>query len=96
MKIRDLKNGMKEVNVEGVITSKSETRSFISRRTGRRLYVAEATLKDDTGEITLVLWNRQINEYNPGDRVRITNGYVNEFRGNLQLNIGRMGKIEKI
>lgn len=96
MKIKDLKNGMREVNVEGVITAKSETRSFVSKRTGRRLYVAEATLRDDTGEITLVLWNRQIREYNPGDRVRITNGYVNEFRGNLQLNIGRMGKIEKI
>jgi len=96
VKIKDLTLGMNNVVVEGVIVSKGKTRSFISRRTGRVVRVAEAKLKDDSGEITLVLWNKQINMVNKGDRVRITNGYVNEYRGTLQLNVGRNGAIEVI
>jgi len=96
MKIKDLSRGMNNVTVEGVIISKGRTRSFISRKTGRVVRIAEAKLKDDSGEITLVLWNRQIGMVNKGDRVRITNGFVNEYRGNLQLNVGRKGTIEKI
>ena len=96
MKIGDLKAGMKGVSIEGTIVDKGSTRSFISRKTGRIVRVAEAKIKDDSGEIILVLWNKQINQVDVGDKVRITNGFVNTYRGNIQLNVGRKGRLEKI
>lgn len=96
MKIKDLTVGMNNVTVEGTIISKGRTRSFISRKTGRVVRVAEAKLKDESGEIILVLWNKQINAVNKGDKIKIINGYVNKYRGNLQLNVGRNGSIEKV
>ena len=96
MKIGELKAGMNGVSIEGTIIDKGSTRSFISRKTGRIVRVAEAKIKDDSGEIILVLWNKQINQVDVGDRVRITNGFVNTYRGNIQLNVGRKGKLEKI
>jgi replication factor A1 len=96
LKIGELKVGMNGVTVEGTVTSKSETRSFISRKTGRRVWVAEAVLKDDSGEVILVLWNRQVELVDVGDKVLVKNGYVNEFKGNVQLNVGRNGSIEKL
>lgn len=96
MNIEDLKVGMDSVSVVGTIVEKGEKRSFISRKTGRRVYVAEAKLADETGEITLVLWNRQIEQVDEGDKISIENGYVNEYNGNPQLNVGRYGKLEKI
>lgn len=96
MKISDLKAGMKGVSIEGVVIDKSATRSFISRKTGRIVRVAEAKIKDASGEIILVLWNKQINQVDVGDRVKITNGFVNTYRGNVQLNVGRKGKLEKV
>jgi len=96
VKIGDLKAGMKGVSIEGTIVDKGSTRSFISRKTGRIVRVAEAKIKDDSGEIILVLWNKQINQVDVGDKVRITNGFVNTYRGNIQLNVGRKGRLEKI
>lgn len=96
MKIKDLTVGMNNVTVEGTIISKGRTKSFISKKTGRVVRVAEAKLKDESGEIILVLWNKQISAVNKGDKIKITNGYVNEYRGNLQLNVGRNGSIEKV
>lgn len=96
LKIGEIDKVMDGVSVEGTITAKGRTRSFISRKTGKRVYVANATLSDDTGDITLVLWNRQILTFDVGDKVRIENGYVTEFNGNLQLNVGKYGTITKI
>jgi replication factor A1 len=31
-----------------------------------------------------------------GDIVRIENGYVNSYRGEIRLNVGRFGKLEVI
>jgi len=96
LRIKDLKPGMQNVDVEGTITKIGRTRSFISRKTGRRVFIAEAVLEDDSGSIVLVLWNQQIRQVNKGDRVAIKRGYVKEYRGVLQLNVGREGKILKI
>lgn len=57
--------------------------------------MANAILRDKSGEITLVLWNTQIPQVETGDRIRIEFGYVNCFRNNLQLNIG-YGRIIKL
>ncbi|RLI34209.1 DNA-binding protein [Candidatus Bathyarchaeota archaeon] len=94
MKISELHVGMRSVNVEGKILEISEPRLVRSRVTGRVNKVATAILADDSGQINLALWNEQIEAVQPQDSVRIENGYVTEFRGQKQLNVGRYGSLK--
>ncbi|MFP3984457.1 MAG: OB-fold nucleic acid binding domain-containing protein [Candidatus Bathyarchaeia archaeon] len=93
MKIKDLKNGMKRVDVEAKVMEKTSPREVMSRYKDETYRVAEATISDDTGQIKLTLWNDQIDQVNENDTVKIENGYVTSFRGEVQLNIGRYGKL---
>ena len=93
MKINELRDGMRKVDVEAQVVSKSETREVRSRYTNETYRVADATLEDETGTITLTLWNEQTEQVNEGDRVKIENGYIKSFRGELQLNSGKYGTL---
>lgn len=95
MKISDLKGEQSRVDVEGEITDKGEVRS-VNLRAGGTSNVADCTIRDDSGTIKLTLWGEQINTVEVGDRVRIENGYTKAFRGEVQLNIGRYGKLVKL
>jgi replication factor A1 len=93
LKINDLKNGMKQVDVEGRIIEKNATREVVSRYKNETYQVADAVLADETGQIKLTLWNEQIAQVKENDQIKIENGYVTSFRGETQLNIGRYGKL---
>lgn len=84
---------MRTVETEGEVVDISPTRE-VSLRTGGQAKVADATLKDETGSIKLSLWDNQIDQVTKGAHVKVTNGYTNNFRGEVQLNIGRYGKLE--
>ncbi len=93
MKIKDLRNGMKRVNVEAKVTEKTDTREVSSRYKDETYKVATAMVADETGTIKLTLWNEQIDQVNVNDTVKVENGYVTSFRGEIQLNIGKYGKL---
>ena len=93
MEIKDLRNGMKSVSVEGKVTEKSDTREVQSRFGDKTYNVATAIIGDKTGTIKLTLWNEQIDQVNVNDTVKVENGYVTSFRGEIQLNVGRYGKL---
>ena len=93
LKIQDLRNGMKNVSVQAKVTEKSDAREVMSRFKDETYKVATAIIADDTGSIKLTLWNEQINQVNINDTVKVENGYVSSFRGEIQLNIGRQGKL---
>jgi len=57
--------------------------------------VATATLQDESGTVKVTLWNENISKVSLNDTVQIENGYVDSFRGELQLNVGRYGKLTK-
>ena len=95
MKISDIKDGDNEINVEGEITEKTYAREVRSRY-GRVLMVADATLKDETGKITLTLWNEQVKQVMVGDKIKIENGYAKTYKNILQLSTGKYGKITVI
>lgn len=93
MKIKDLRNGMKKVSVEAKVMEKSETREVMSRFKDETYKVATALIADDTGTIKLTLWNDQINQVNVDNTVKVENGYVTSFKGEIQLNIGKYGTL---
>jgi len=92
MNINELKPGQGNITVEGEITEVTPSRTF--EKYGKTGKVANATLKDDTGTIKISLWNDQIDQVKTGTHVRITNGYVGEWKGELQLSTGKFGKLE--
>jgi hypothetical protein len=55
--------------------------------------VADATLQDETGTTTLTLWGADIPKYRVGQKIQVTDGWVKEFRGKLQVSMGRSGKV---
>ena len=91
MKIRDLRNGMKNVSVEAKIVEKSEAREVLSRFKDETYRVATAVISDETGKIKLTLWNDQINQVNINNTVKVEKGYVTSFKGEIQLNVGKYG-----
>ena len=93
MTISELNPGQGNVDVEGTIIEIGEPRTF--NKFGRELKVANAILQDDSGTIKLSLWNDDAEKYKEGDKIKITNGYVNEFQGEKQLTSGKFGQIEK-
>ena len=94
MAIADLKVREGKVDIVVEVTAKDEPREF--EKFGRTGKVCTATIKDDSGEMKLSLWNEQVDKVNVGDKVHIINGYVNEFQGEKQLTTGRFGKLEVV
>jgi replication factor A1 len=79
--------------IEGVIESISEPRT-VNLKMGGQAQVADAMLKDETGQIKLSLWDAQIKMVKQGSKIRIENGYISTFRGENSLNVGKFGKLE--
>jgi replication factor A1 len=83
---------MRRVDAEGEIAEMSDPRT-VNLRTGDQARTADCTLKDESGQIKLSLWDDQIGMVHEGSKVRIENGYMNSFRGELHLNVGKYGKL---
>ena len=94
MKVRDLRAEAKIDSLELVIREKGPARDF-SSRSGSTGKVCDAKAVDDENqEVSVSLWNDEIERVQVNDRVRITNGWAREWRGNLQVSAGRFGKLE--
>ena len=91
MKISELRPGTGSVEIEAEVVSVETPREI--NKMGRTLRVANAELKDDSGTISLVLWNDQIDKISSGMKVKIENGYVNEWQNKPQLTLGKFGKL---
>ena len=95
MKISELSAGTGDVELEGEITSMEEPRE-VNTKFGTTVELNVAKLKDDSGEIRLTLWGDQAKGIETGKKVKITGGFVKEFRGEKQLSLTRQGKIEVV
>jgi len=95
MKIKELKpaTGFEEMIVE--VVSKGEPRAFASA-SGQGT-VCNAAVKDEDGEeVSLTLWNDDYKKVNDGDKVKISNGWVTEYKGKIQISAGKKGTLEVI
>jgi replication factor A1 len=84
---------MKRVSIEAKVVEKSDTREVTSKFKNETYKIADAQIADETGTIKLTLWNEQIDQVNVDNIVKVENGYVTSFRGEIQLNVGKYGKL---
>lgn len=92
MAIKDLQARQGNVDLIAEVVEKGDVREF--QKFGKAGRVCTAKVKDDSGEISLTLWNDDIDKVNIGDRIQIKSGYVNEWQGEPQLTTGKFGSIE--
>ncbi|TLZ62656.1 MAG: hypothetical protein E6K16_05515 [Methanobacteriota archaeon] len=94
MKVKDLRPESKVDAIDLTVTSKGDAREFTSR-SGSVGKVCDCKAKDADGEeVQITLWNEEIERVQPNDRIRISNGWVREWRGNMQVSAGKYGRLE--
>ncbi len=94
VKVGELTPASRAVNVTAKVVSKSEIRNVATGRDGAPHRVCDALVGDETGSVYLTLWDDNIEKVSEENTVAVKNGYVNLFRGNIRLNVGRYGTIE--
>lgn len=96
VKIGNLNPWSRSVNLLAKVIKKGEERFVASKFDQREHRLSETLIADETGAITLVLWDENVDKVNEGDVVMITNAFVKPFKGSMQLNLGRYGSIEMV
>ena len=91
--ISDLRPG-RFATFEAVVAQLEPARE-IEQRNGGTTHVRNGTLKDGTGEISIVLWGREVGLVVEGDKIRIVDGWVKEYKGRPEISLGRTGRLEK-
>ncbi len=94
MQIKELQPKQGKVDITVTVVEKSEPRTFTKFNSQGQ--VCNAKVKDDSGTITLSLWNEQVSQIDVGDVISIKNGYVSEWQGEMQLSTGKFGKLEVV
>ncbi len=96
-KIGEIKRKHKRASVLGVVQNVYPASEF-ERRDGTRGKVMRLDLRDDTGQITAVLWNEKVDELGDmkrGNHLQIMNGRVKErLDDRLELHVERATYIE--
>ncbi|MFX1295112.1 MAG: DUF2240 family protein, partial [Promethearchaeota archaeon] len=90
VKIKDLKTQHKNLKVIGKIFEKGESRD-VQFKDASIHQVCDVSFADETGTISLSIWDDDIEKVRTGKTYCIENGYVTTFRGTLQLNVGKFG-----
>jgi len=94
LRIADLKPGMRNVSLEASVILVGEPKDIVVRGSDRR--ILEALISDGSGKIKLVLWDDNIIDLRPGDRIAIEGGVVTSFKGEWRLNVSKGGSIRKL
>ncbi len=94
MQVSELQPNQGKVDIIIEVIEVSEPREF--NKFGKPGKVANAKAKDESGQITVSLWNEQVDLVKPGDRIHITNGWVSEWQGEKQLSTGKFGQLEVV
>jgi len=95
LKIRDLKTGMKRINLKARVLAISRPQLALTKYNDCVMF-ANVTLTDETGTVKLTLWNGRINSLSVNDIVEIENVNVTAYKGETQLRIGRHSKLRVI
>ncbi len=91
MNISEINVNSRKVSIEAVVTEKEEPRDISTRYGATK--ISNARVEDESGNIKLVLWGDETEKVKEGDKIRIENGFVKEWNGELQLSVGKYGKL---
>ena len=60
-------------------------------------HVTSALIEDDSGTVYLDLWNKDVDEYNIGDKIHLINGFArSNSSGSCSVSSGKYGTLRKI
>ena len=90
MKVKELKDKAAVPEIVLKITAKDETRDV----KGGALKVCNFTGEDETGTVTVALWNNDIELVSIGNTIKITKGWSQVYNNSMQVSSGRFGKLE--
>lgn len=92
MDIKDVQANKGNIEVVAEVVKKEPPRTF--EKFGKSGKVCNCLVKDASGQITLTLWNEDVDKVNEGDKIKVQNGWCSEYKGQKQLSAGKFGKIE--
>ena len=98
-RIKDVKDGMGDLNLTGKVLEISEIRTF-QRKDGNSGRVGSLLLGDATGTLRVTLWDEKtefLNQIEYGDTVELINAYAREnaFSQKVELQVGNRSIIRK-
>ncbi len=98
-KIKDVKDGMGDLNLTGKVLEISEIRTF-QRKDGTSGKVGNLLLGDDTGTLRVTLWDEKtefLDQIEYGDAIELINAYAREnaFTQKVELQVGNRSVIRK-
>lgn len=98
-KIKDIKDGMGDLNLTGKVLEISEVRTF-QRKDGTSGKVGNLLLGDSTGTVRVTLWDDRtefLNQVEYGDTVELANAYAREnaFTQKVELQVGNRSIVRK-
>ena len=92
VKIEDVKPLEKHINVIFKVIERNEERE-INSRSGETHRVCDFSVADETGQITLTLWNEDIDAVETEKVYKLSNGFANIFQNSLRLSKGKFGNL---
>lgn len=95
LEIKNIVPNMKNIDIIGKIIDIVPIRDFKTEKAEGK--VASIYIADETGSIRVVLWNDEtklLDKINIGDVIRVQ-GYVKDNNGQLEVRLGKYGKIRK-
>ena len=94
-KVQELEPNIRDVHILARVVDASEVREF-KRPSGDKGQISTLLIKDETGTISLNLWDEKAllsERIHPGDIVLAEGAYTRERFGRVNLNIGRRGTL---
>lgn len=96
MKLDEVRPGENVTEIVVRVVSKAPPR-IVTTRSGRKTQLTEVLVADETGTAILSLWGfGEGANIGVGKIVRIKDGWAKEFRGKVQLSLGRSGILEEL
>lgn len=96
MKISELKSNSNFDEIVLKIIEKKESRNVVTKYGGTARVCELVGEDEEENKIKVTLWNEEIDMVEENEKVKIKDGWVKEWNGDLQISTGRKGKIEKI
>ena len=94
LNVNQLQPGMENVTVKVRVLSAGEPRTIETKKGTRT--ISNAVVGDSTGRVETVLWGDKATALKVGDVVEIKGAWVTEYRGKVQLNVGKSTQISPL